>query len=86
VFGDPRAQCHTFPKVQGETVEVYRNSNEDGPWWDLLREELPKMEQELREHLRSAQAKKDEEDSKKAIERAERMEQAKKSISSWKAK
>jgi hypothetical protein len=44
------------------------------------------MEQELREHLRSAQAKKDEEDSKKAIERAERMEQAKKSISSWKAK
>lgn len=35
------------PVLQGELINV---AQEDGPWWDKLLEELPLMEQELREH------------------------------------
>lgn len=46
-YGDSRASCNVSPVIHGKAVRV--SFSDDGPWWDLLREELPKMEAELRE-------------------------------------
>lgn len=54
-YGDPRAYCSVMPTVEGEIITV---TDADGVWWDILSEELVKMETEMQEHIeRKSQAK-----------------------------
>lgn len=46
VAGDPRANCGTMPLVSGDG-ELIRVLGSEGPWWAILEEEIPLMEEEL---------------------------------------
>ena len=47
VYGDSRCSMSVFPIIEeGELIRI--NRDDDGPWWDLVRQELPLMEAELK--------------------------------------
>jgi len=47
--GNSCANCNVFPGVDGEAIKIWEH--DDGPWWNMVRQELPKMQAELEEHL-----------------------------------
>lgn len=44
-YGDSRASCETFPAVSGKAIRV--DPTNDGPWWDVIHDEIPTMAAEL---------------------------------------
>lgn len=62
-----------FPIIQGEEIAIRR---EDGPWWDYLREELPKMEAELAASNAARRAAQEAERSAKGDVRAAQLKKA----------
>jgi hypothetical protein len=53
-YGDSRCHCSTMPHIEGKLIEIGRH--DDHPAWALLSEEIPKMEQELRDSIEKARA------------------------------
>ena len=50
INGDSRCSMSVFPKIiGGEAIAIH--GDDDGPWWDTLRQELPLMEAELAESV-----------------------------------
>lgn len=79
--GDSRAHCDTMPKIYGAEVRIH--NRDDGPWWDMLRVELDKMEQEFDEHVRNEEEERQIELSKRAYYRDAELKAAMNSIENF---
>ena len=55
IHGNSCAHCNVFPGVDGEAIRIWES--DDGPWWDMVRQELPKMRAELEEYLEAKKRK-----------------------------
>lgn len=78
ILGDPRYSCNVFPEVDGKVIDVSRYN--DGPWWDVLLAEIPKMEADLDASEAKAKEKAEAEESQKRKARADELEAARKSF------
>jgi hypothetical protein len=68
-----------MPKVDGTTIRIYDNN--DGIWWDALREEIPKLEQELQESANARLLAQQQEAQRKSDERAKELALAMQALS-----
>ncbi len=81
VQGDPQPSATNFPTVEnGEAVRV---TEVDGPWWDLLRNEMAVMVAELKTHQQARKSLQQSKEMPEEEKRVQKYQQAADAIASF---
>jgi hypothetical protein len=69
--------------VKGFIVDTKIEESDDGPWWDIIRNEIPILEKKVEDYHKSIELKKCQEVESELLERSKELQHAKDYLNGW---